>query len=591
MLLAGARRAERERRWEEAAALLKEAAGAPFPPGPRREAVQLLAALWESAGQPDRAAQVWQGLSDDDALSRGRVRDERGLPQPAVDYSRSRAAELSGAPPPPRPTEDAGNHAPGPLPRSFAVNWQQSLPLGERLVPSFNPGDVLCFAGERTAILRDAGTGQVRWRSATPFEAAWADASANRVLLGGAGGVQARHPRDGRLLWELPAEADAFSGFRTAAGRLFFLEGGRRLWAVDAATGRVLWRAAAPGASLRLPYPGGCFFPHGFADERRLLVQTSGGRLWLLDALTGERLLDRPTSRQPWPHDPVLLDDRRLALVEPGRPEVVLLDWSASNLPELARAGVDATTTLTGDPPRVLGDAVSLALLVPRNYGSALLPLEATTGRERPPGEQLLSRELLSPAQLAGSPQALFFVSGTHLTACSLNDGNTLWRQRLVGPGPGERSFPWRSWRVVREGETLLVFPDRLNASLWRFRWLFGSLPVSPGPRRLALLGFAALTGGAAGWARAALALPLGEWSGSGFPVLVYEGKTGKLLQRLSLLPRQPGPAAPARASWRLSPSWERLPCDPLLQRTRGGFALQVADRVWSLGPAAGEKP
>ena len=59
-------------------------------------------------------------------------------------------------------------------------------------------------------------------------------------------------------MWALDAVAP-LSAFRLAGTRLFFLEGDQRLFALDVATGEVLWTRWAPGAGLGLPPPSGRF--------------------------------------------------------------------------------------------------------------------------------------------------------------------------------------------------------------------------------------------------------------------------------------------------------------------------------------------
>jgi outer membrane protein assembly factor BamB/tetratricopeptide (TPR) repeat protein len=84
VLFAAADRAAAERRWDDAARALREAAAADRPVRERLEALRREAAVWEAAGQPARAVAVWQSVLSDPALRAGRLADASGNPQDAV---------------------------------------------------------------------------------------------------------------------------------------------------------------------------------------------------------------------------------------------------------------------------------------------------------------------------------------------------------------------------------------------------------------------------------------------------------------------------------------------------------------------------
>jgi outer membrane protein assembly factor BamB len=171
---------------------------------------------------------------------------------------------------------------------------------------------------------RAADTGRPRWERALPFVPVWVGGYTDRVVACGAGGVACLRLEDGADVWVFRVPEEPLAAFQVAGGRLFFLKGGRRLFAVDVETGSALWSRQAPGAGFDLPYPEGRFFPDYHAGTGTVLVQTSGRRL-VLDSATGRRIQDSPTSRTPWPRPPLMLDGRTACLVPDSR-HVILCD-------------------------------------------------------------------------------------------------------------------------------------------------------------------------------------------------------------------------------------------------------------------------
>ncbi len=129
--------------------------------------------------------------------------------------------------------------------------------------------------------LRVGDTGKVRWRTPLPFTPTWASRWGGVIVTAGDGGATGLRAGDGRVAWEYatpsggadvsdavghfgpgvrPSGHDPFGYFHLVGGRLLFVQGGRRLFAVDVENGRVLWTRWAPGARLRQPAPDGRFF-------------------------------------------------------------------------------------------------------------------------------------------------------------------------------------------------------------------------------------------------------------------------------------------------------------------------------------------
>src|SRR5207244_4139584 len=128
---------------------------------------------------------------------------------------------------------------------------------------------------------RDAATGRVCWSRPLPTAPQWVGRRGGMILVGGTASVNALRLEDGSPRWTLTEEdvgddeaAGPFGAFRLAGPRLFFMQDGRRLYAVGADTGCVHWARWAPAARLRPAGIGGRFHPNYHAGEDRLLVQT-----------------------------------------------------------------------------------------------------------------------------------------------------------------------------------------------------------------------------------------------------------------------------------------------------------------------------
>src|SRR5262249_38489869 len=138
--------------------------------------------------------------------------------------------------------------------------WQARLgPLEQVLLPSQSGNDFFLTAAGRRLLARSRSDGKPRWTLDLPFPPSWAGRHGDLIVAAGAEGIGCIQAADGRLVWKLEAprssrpafiaRADLLSEYRLADGRLFFLQNGRRLFAVDVETGRPLWNAVAPGAA------------------------------------------------------------------------------------------------------------------------------------------------------------------------------------------------------------------------------------------------------------------------------------------------------------------------------------------------------
>ena len=104
-------------------------------------------------------------------------------------------------------------------------------------------------------------------------------------------GIACLTQAEGQVLWTF-----AFAGlnhFQLRDGRLFCLAERRRLLALDAVTGHVLWSREAPGANIRPLPPAGRFYEHFLAAQDWVALQTGGGKLLILDSRTGRQRAER----------------------------------------------------------------------------------------------------------------------------------------------------------------------------------------------------------------------------------------------------------------------------------------------------------
>jgi hypothetical protein len=363
-----------------------------------------------------------------------------------------------------------------------------------------------------------------------PFVPRWAACLVDLVVAAGDLGVACVRQDDGQTVWEFaappsalyPGTADgrgpmpdwqapeSLSGFQLAAGRLFFFQGERRLFALDGMTGAVLWHCWAPGAEFRLPYPQGRFAPGYHAGPRTVLLQATAGKRLLLDGATGRTLHEAATARHPWPRPPLALDERTLCLVTDER-HVVLIDTFTGR--DVWTHTLTGASTLSGEAPQVFGRGETLLLVTARNIGYRLQRLDRATGKPSWSRSPLLLTAALDVSLWALDREAVYHVQDQVLIARSLTAGQVLWEQRL-----GEGSSA--AWQVRRGEGWALAYPavDTAPASAgasaarrFRFRSPAGSLQWDYGP----------------------LLAP-----GGAFPVLCCDPKTGRPVQRLNIRPQ-----------------------------------------------------
>jgi hypothetical protein len=345
---------------------------------------------------------------------------------------------------------------------------------------------------------------------------------------------------------------DPLTDFHLVGGRLFLVQGERRLFALDAAAGDVLWARRAPGSGLRQPYPDGRFWHVSPASDDVILVQTSGGRRWLLDAAAGRLLHDDPTSPEPWPRDPLRLPEGGDLITTDARTIVCVAALSARDLWTYTLPGV---TTRTGEAPRIAAGPNALLVAWATNIGwrvQRLDPIAGTPMWDEPP---LFNVGQLDAGGWSQDADAFYGVQDRVLFARSLKDGSPLWEQ----PAP----WPARRWRTRRVGEVLIAYPVEPPREQFQFRWLFGGLQWEG---RLAEE----------------------DDPGRGFPILCCDPKTGRLVQRINLaVPRQSLLGVESNEATIL-PSLRIKPVEggSLVSLTANGIIVAAGAEGWGLSAA-----
>jgi outer membrane protein assembly factor BamB/tetratricopeptide (TPR) repeat protein len=428
--------------------------------------------------------------------------------------------------------------------------------------PWRSAGDEFLFSvGEDTVTCCEGLTGKPCWSRALPQKPIWIGRLADTVLAATAGGVYAFSRSAGVLLWSFngrfrdpPLNAGSLSAFQLAGSRLFFLQGERRLFALDGWDGHILWTAWAPAGRLRLSIPNGRFYPSFYAGEDSVLIQSRSGQWFLLDNRTGRRLRQSDQIGQPWPRPPIPLDDEHLGLVTDAEHFTVLDTRTGETIWTYT---VPNPVSLTGEALQAVGNGDALLILVSRNSLYDLVCLDGRTGTLRWSKTHFRGTQGMDLDGGAIDAEAAYLVQGDSLFAYALADGRLLYSAPL--PAHAEH------WQILRTPQWLICYPRNYHAAQWRLRWLFASaqLRLSPAP---------------AAEPERSLA------------VFICDPRTGRLLQRLNFS------AAAERATWcwavdsslalfpQLSRRFVTLPeSAPALQISERGIMMEWQEQAWGL--------
>jgi outer membrane protein assembly factor BamB len=468
-----------------------------------------LAKAYEEEGCWAPARSVWRQLERRHGDSQRPGMVKQTLREYVAD--RLRSPEYKGEPP---AAEDVL-----PLRRS----WRQTLLAGEALLAAPWSDRVYTARleqGQGLLACRLTTTGEPTWQRPLPFVPGWLDLHADLILAGGSDGLACVRREDGRCLWKVQWDRERLpghsaNGFHLQSGRVYVLQGDRRLLVYQAETGRLLWSQWAPGGMLGTAVPEARFHAHFRVLDDAVLLQTRTGRRWLLDAATGRFLQDAPTDREPWPRvtfDPGNGADPPPCLVREGG-RIVRLDPASGA--EIWSWALPGPTQLNGESVQLHVTPRGVLVLIPTNIGPQLQHLDAATGKplwEREvifttAGEVVRATERLDLSAWSVDGKAVYLVREQVLQARSLADGKVLWEQTLAGP----RGL-WRTnlTPTGARGSVLLVYPEAVPARVWRFSWIFGSIQwIVDDPPEAS--------------------------RGQGCPIACYDPAAGQVVQRLNL--------------------------------------------------------
>ncbi|HEY7329979.1 MAG TPA: PQQ-binding-like beta-propeller repeat protein [Gemmataceae bacterium] len=521
-LLAMAQRAAQEKRWSDAENALAQAAAIPLSPRYRLHALLRAAQIWQDVKQADRAAAVWESIRAKESLRTIPMIDRQGRPLSMHIRDRRDAGPTALA------YGSRLNSAPSlPLFRT----WHVRLGDGEWILDGWrrcDPEFLLTGSTDGRLNCRLTSTGEIHWTHRLPFTPCWVGCHADTILAAGEQGVVCLQREKGQPLWYVsapetghyprapcdevrivldPQPPRPLTDFRLVAGRLFFLQNQRRLFALNAETGAVLWDRWAPDGPLLLPFPSGCFSPCYYAGSETVLIQTPGRR-WLLDAATGRQIHEAADSPELWRQPPVELDARTLCLAPEYR-HLVLLDARTGQCLWTHRAA--NVTTLSGELPSVKGSGNLLLCVQPANIGFFLQRLDRASGKGVWPRPRLLAAKTLESGTWTFDTDAIYIIEDRLLVARNPADGAILWRQPLLG----------EDGHVRRVGDYLAVCPKGSRSETrFRFRSLVGTVQWDLGP----LLAPEAIC-----------------------PLSLYDPKSGQLVQRLNFRIESSVRTAPAK--------------------------------------------
>jgi hypothetical protein len=236
----------------------------------------------------------------------------------------------------------------------------------------------------------------------------------------------------------------------------------------------------------------------------------------------------------------------------------VILDTGERGPPELRWTyTLPSDTTLTGEPPWLIGGDKTLLVLTARNYGYTLQRLDPERGKPLWKEERLLSSQPLDPNCFALDSTAFYFVADNLLCAHALSDGKRLWERLLVGPAG--------RWQARRAGDFLITYPLDTPTERFQLRWLGASVE----------------------WQ---ITRPFEEPARRGFPVVVSEAKTGQSVQRLNFAPAGAGLTARSGVGSPITllpviqhsrPPREAVA--PVVLLTDQGMVVALEGRAWGL--------
>ena len=481
ILLGSAGRAAEDERWNEAAEFLDRAASLPLSSRYRLYALLSAARIWRRAKQTDREITVWDSIRKNERMNAIPVMDRQGCPLFIRPFDRRSRANLGREP------KASSDDTPSKNSKTqlFHRAWHVSLARDEAILEG-ETEELLTGRADGRLCARSAATGGPQWTTRLPFVPRWAGSCGAEMVVAGDSGIVSLRRDSGEIVWHFPAPEyslypcagiagervvlaprplEPLSDFHLKRGRLFFLQGRRRLFAIRVEAGALLWVRWAPDALLELPPPRGLFSVHFHAGEDTILVQCSRRR-WLLDASTGRRMHETVDDRELWRQPPLALDERSLCIIADNK-NLELIDAKTGRRQWFRRP--TGGTVFSGETPSVLGNGNVLFFVQPLNVGYSLIRLDPASGKPLWSRPLLLDAKELQPNAWSLDAEALYTIEEGQLTARSTADGKVVWQRPLRG---------FVRWQTHRVGSSLVVSPS--GAIEWQWSSLLGREAMCP---------------------------------------------------------------------------------------------------------------
>ncbi len=354
---------------------------------------------------------------------------------------------------------------PSPLRRRWDRRWAEPThPIAaDGIPPSGEAGRVFLVQGRSLRPI-DPVSGISPWTRDLEGEPIWVGYLADRVIAATKTRVMALSLDLGAVAWQYdlgpgvaagPAGANPFdrpgpvddprdsssatlSDFRIVGNRIFCLRGDRALMALDGDSGLLDWSYTPTSGRIN---------PRLHVGTKRIVLQArKPNAVLVLDTATGRKRAEFPQAEEePWPRDPLPIDDDHVALVA-DRMTVALFDLNRGVNAWIFREASDQPKF---GAPRLFGDSERLLVL---HDGAELIRLDPLTGAKR--WARLLGSEDLSerPDSIALGADRVFVANGPTLSALSLADGRASWKCPLDGPSTG--------WSVALTERSVAAYPS-----------------------------------------------------------------------------------------------------------------------------------
>ncbi|HLW67191.1 MAG TPA: PQQ-binding-like beta-propeller repeat protein [Gemmataceae bacterium] len=416
-----------------------------------------LAGVYEKMGQVDAADDLYR------LLQRERVKWNYGEQRKPRALYRSTSAEIDL----PQTCEKTSDLA--------TFHQFPALPIHDCLIDApyraIIDGGVLFSVRDQQLICHDINGKKPFWTKELYHDALQFAIRADMVIVAGKNGITCLGRVNGAIIWEVlspdpqpmpgkrprpifrtlaePALPKPFSAFRLAGTRLFMLQGGQKLLALDVEAGRFLWQRWAPGAPICDPDEGAAFTENYIATDDVILLQTTAGRYMGVDAVTGKVLYQQKQNSALWTSPPVLIDSQRAVLPFDAE-HIVCIELASGKI--LWQQQIAGWSSLAGSAPQLRRDGSHLLLMVERNFGYELERWELETGkRDLPP--IFLGRERINLANIGITAEGYVLANSKSARAFSRDDGKLLWETPLPNSSG-------RAWHAQAIRGAVLLYPE-----------------------------------------------------------------------------------------------------------------------------------